>query len=204
MTAILPDPATMVIASNGLLVATSFEWVRAVVQNFDEFLQDHAANERKASSMAMSMVSHYPDRGELVTAMIDLALEELNHFRQVVRLMTQRNVALRADEKDPYVNEILGQVRRGKEDYFMDRLLTAAVIEARGAERFSLLVSADLPTDVQTFYRSLARSEATHHQLFIHLAKIYFPVQAVNERLTEWFKIEADALVAQEIRPRLH
>ena len=133
MTAILPDPATMVIASNGLLVATSFEWVRAVVQNFDEFLQDHAANERKASSMAMSMVSHYPDRGELVTAMIDLALEELNNFRQVVRLMTQRNVALRADEKDPYVNEILGQVRRGKEDYFMDRLLTAAVIEARGA-----------------------------------------------------------------------
>ena len=37
--------------------------------------------------MAMSMVAHYPDRARLVTEMIDLALEEMNHFRQVYRIM---------------------------------------------------------------------------------------------------------------------
>ena len=70
-----------------LLVSTPSQWLDAVLGDFDLFLQDHAANERKASTMAMSMVAHYPDRPELVTAMVDLALEELNHFRQVLRLM---------------------------------------------------------------------------------------------------------------------
>ena len=60
--------------------------------SFDEFLLDHAANERKASAMAMSMVAHYPDRPRLVTEMIDLALEEMNHFRQVYRLIEARGL----------------------------------------------------------------------------------------------------------------
>ena len=45
--------------------------------DFDAFLLDHAACERKASAMAMSMVSHYPDKPDLVMAMADLAIEEL-------------------------------------------------------------------------------------------------------------------------------
>jgi len=78
------------------------EWACGVVQAMDDFLPDHAAAEKKASSMAMGMVAHYPDKTELVTAMIDLALEELSHFRAVVKLMHQRGLHLQADEKDPY------------------------------------------------------------------------------------------------------
>ncbi len=44
--------------------------------DFDSFLLDHAAAEKKASGMAVSMLSHYPDRVELVAAMADLAVEE--------------------------------------------------------------------------------------------------------------------------------
>ena len=200
----LSEGVIAILAVSGLKLSTPAEWTQGVLHEFDRFLQDHAANERKASSMAMSMVAHYPDRAELVEAMIDLALEELNHFRQVVRLMTQRNVRLGDDEKDPYVNEILRQVRKGTIPYFIDRLLSAAVIEARGAERFALLAKADLPADVQTFYRTLARSEANHHQLFIRLAALYFPLQTVKDRLDEWLDIEASAMNALEIRPRLH
>ena len=60
-----------------LLIASKPAWVDCVRSDFDAFLADHAANERKASSMALSMVTHYPDRQALTQAMIDLALEEL-------------------------------------------------------------------------------------------------------------------------------
>ena len=200
----LTEEALTILSVGGLKLPTPTAWTQVVLSDFDRFLQDHAANERKASAMAMSMVAHYPDRTELVEAMIDLALEELNHFRQVVRLMLQRNVRLGDDEKDPYVNDILRQVRKGTTPYFIDRLLSAAVIEARGAERFSLLAEANLPKEVQTFYRTLARSEANHHQLFVRLATRYFPAQTVKDRLVTWLDIEASAMAALEIRPRLH
>ena len=44
-----------------------------MVERFDQFLLDHAAAEKKAAGMALSMLSHYPDRARLVTAMSELA-----------------------------------------------------------------------------------------------------------------------------------
>ena len=73
---------------------TPVAWAEGIVNAMDVFLPDHAAAEKKASSMAMTMVSHYPDRPELVAAMIDLALEELSHFRSVVKIMQERGVSL--------------------------------------------------------------------------------------------------------------
>ena len=52
-------------------------WAELVVEKFDEFLIDHAAAEKKASGMAMSMALHFRDRERLVTEMIDLAIEEM-------------------------------------------------------------------------------------------------------------------------------
>ena len=62
-------------------------WVTCVLADFDAFLQDHASAEKKASGMALSMVSHYPDQPALVQAMVDLAVEELNHYKEVMRLL---------------------------------------------------------------------------------------------------------------------
>ena len=187
-----------------LILASSNAWLSAVLADFDAFLQDHAANERKASAMAMSMVSHYPDKPDVLNAMIDLALEELNHFRQVVRLMQSLGVQPGNDEKDPYVNKLRKHLREGSDLYFLDRLLSAAVIEARGAERFALIAEAKVDPEIQTFYRTLARSESNHHHLFIDLALNYFPKVAVANRLDDWLRIESEIMSALEIRARLH
>ena len=56
--------------------------------------------------MAMSMASHYPDKPELLSAMADLAVEELSHYREVIRLMLQRGISPPPDTKDPYVNAL--------------------------------------------------------------------------------------------------
>jgi tRNA-(ms[2]io[6]A)-hydroxylase len=190
-----------------LIQSTSVEWLAKVLKNFDEFLLDHAANERKASSMALSMVAHYPDKKKLLAAMIDLALEELNHFRQVFRLSCQRGLTLAADQKDPYVNGLHKHLRRQSKqsnDYLLDRLLVAAVIETRGAERFTLLAEHLSDPILRTFYQTLANSEYNHGDLFIDLANFYFSTEQVNSRLAQWVQIEDNVLQTLPITARLH
>ncbi|MBO6555002.1 MAG: tRNA-(ms[2]io[6]A)-hydroxylase [Pseudomonadales bacterium] len=186
------------------LASSPAAWAECVCNNFDEFLADHAANERKASSMAMSLVAHYPDRERLVSEMVDLALEELNHFKQVVKLMQSRNLVMPPDQKDTYVNDLRAHVRQGSDDYFLDRLLSAAVIEARGEERFRLLAETLVDEKLAAFYSALANSEAGHHQLFLDLAKEYFPIHEVEQRTAEWIAVEQTVMEDLPIHSRLH
>ena len=145
-----------------------------------------------------------PDRQALTQAMIDLALEELNHFRQVYRIIESRQGRLQADEKDPYVNLLRKHLRKPSDDYFLDRLLCAAVIEARGTERFDRLSTALEDKKLAAFYKTLARSEAQHHQLFIDLAQTYFEAEEVDERLKFWLEQEALIIAELPISARLH
>ena len=185
-------------------IASSNAWLQCVLANFGDFLIDHAANERKASAMAMSLVTHYPDKHELVTSMIDLALDELNHFRQVMRLMQERQLVMTADEKDPYVNQMRSYLRKGSEDYFLDRLLCCALIEARGEERFHLISNNVEDPNLKSFYSALANSEKGHNALFVRLAEQYFDQGAIYRRLAEWVAIECNIIEQLPVRSRLH
>lgn len=187
-----------------LKYATSPAWTEAVLMDFDRFLLDHAACEKKASSMAMSMVSHYPDKPDLIRTMIDLAIEELSHYRDVFRIICQRNLRLVGDEKDPYITALRRQIRHGREVYLLDRLLVAAIIEARGHERFGLIAEALPEGQVKRFYQSITKSEARHFQLFIDLANNYTNTIKVEQRLVELLGIEAEITAALPIRAALH
>ena len=174
------------------------------MNDFDSFLLDHAAAEKKASGMAISMLSHYPDRVELVAAMADLAVEELTHYREVVKWIHRRGLRTAADQKDPYVLAFRGSIRQGKEVYLMDRLLTASIIEARGAERFALVAQALGTGPLKNFYRSIARSEERHYELFLELARKYLEPDAIEARWNELLDIEAGIVQALPIRAALH
>jgi len=187
-----------------LLRPSTDAWLQCVLDNFNEFLIDHAANERKASSLALSLVAHYPDRTDLVMEMIDLSLEELNHFRQVMRILQAKNLVMPPDEKDPYVNQLRSHVRKGAEHYFLDRLLSAAVIEARGEERFRRIAESLAGEELQTFYTTIANSERGHHILFLQLAERYFSQGIVKARLEDWLVIEDAVVEALPLRARLH
>lgn len=187
-----------------LAFATPAEWVQAVLDNFDRFLLDHAAAEKKAAGMAISMLSHYPDRTELVTAMSELAVEEMTHFREVIKIIHNRGLITAADEKDPYVNELRKHQRKGSDFYFLDRLLLGGIIEARGAERFGLVAEALQDAPLKRFYQSIARSEERHLDLFIDLARLYFNKDDVDTRLAELIAIEAEVASALPIRAALH
>jgi tRNA-(ms[2]io[6]A)-hydroxylase len=188
----------------GLKAATSPQWVTTVLEGFDAFLLDHAACERKASATALTFVSHYPDRRLLVDTMVDLAREELDHFAQVYRLLADRGLTLGPDRKDPYVNRLAAEFRKGSEVYFLDRLLVCGIVEARACERFGLLSRALPPGPVRDFYRDLTASEARHRGLYVRLAGEYFESAEVDERLEELLTIEADVLRKLPLRPAMH
>lgn len=180
------------------------QWAELVLQDFDTFLQDHAAAEKKASGMATSMLSHYPDRTLLVEAMLDLALEEMAHFRSVVKLMHERGVILGKDSKDPYVNNFRKHMRNGADVYFLDRLLIAGIIEARGCERFGLVAEALPSGKLKKFYEAIAESEGRHNSLFYDLAKQYFDDDTIQMRMDELLDIEADIVKQLPLRSALH
>jgi tRNA-(ms[2]io[6]A)-hydroxylase len=187
-----------------LRFATPDAWTDAVMADFDSFLQDHATAEKKASGMAISMLSHYPDRQQLVAAMAELAVEELTHYREVVKWIHQRGLTTTPDRKDPYVLRFRESIRRGREVYLMDRLLTASIIEARGAERFGLVATALEPGPLKKFYQSIARSEERHFELFLDLARLYLDHGEVEDRRNELLDIEAGIVAELPVRPALH
>jgi len=198
------SPNTAQFINSPLRFATPTEWVSTVMADFDTFLQDHAAAEKKASSMAMSMISHYPDRIVLVEAMAELAVEELNHFREVVKWLHKRDLQLTADNKDHYVIAMRKHMRNGTDVYLLDRLLIGGIIEARGCERFGIVAEALPAGDLQDFYRAITDSEEKHYQLFIHLAHQYFPADIVNERLDTLLDAEAKITADLIISAALH
>ncbi|MFK8050497.1 MAG: tRNA-(ms[2]io[6]A)-hydroxylase [Halioglobus sp.] len=187
-----------------LRFATPDTWVDKVINNFDPFLLDHAAAEKKASGMAISMLSHYPDKLQLVSSMADLAIEELTHYREVVKWIHSRGLITAADQKDEYVIQFRKAIRKESEEYLLDRLLTASIIEARGAERFALVAEALETSALKRFYQSIARSEERHFELFLDLAKVYIDEPAVQKRWDELLDVEASIVAKLPIRAALH
>jgi tRNA-(ms[2]io[6]A)-hydroxylase len=191
-------------ADSPLRFATPDIWTETVMKNFDPFLLDHAAAEKKASGMAISMLSHYPDKLQLVSAMADLAIEELTHYREVVKWIHSRGLITAADQKDEYVIQFRKSIRKESEEYLLDRLLTASIIEARGAERFALVADALEASPLKKFYQSIARSEERHYELFLELAGIYIDGSTVTTRWNELLDVEASIVAELPIRAALH
>ncbi|MEM6264200.1 MAG: tRNA-(ms[2]io[6]A)-hydroxylase [Bacteroidota bacterium] len=186
---------------------SSQEWVDTVMDDFDSFLQDHADCERKASSMAMSFVAKYPDRLEIIPHMIETAVEELEHFQDVYKLMETRGVPLTKEMKqDLYIKDLIKLARTGREERFIDRMLIASVVECRGAERFRMVEEALPEEEAETkrFYKRLWTSEAKHGNIFVKLLFHYYDEVSIYKRLKELIAAEAEILQGLPLRAALH
>lgn len=179
-------------------------WTAAVLADFDAFLLDHAACERKASGTAMTLIAHYPDRTELVRECLAVAREELAHFERVWEKLTARGLVLGPDAKSPYMALLAREYRKGSDAYFLDRLLVTGIVEARGCERFGLVAAALPDGEWKDFYRDIARSEVRHQELYVDLARRYFPAEAVAARLDELLGAEAQVIAGLPLRAAIY
>ncbi len=186
-------------------ISSSPEWIGAVMDDFDAFLQDHADCERKASAMAMSFVAKYPNRVEIIPELIETAIEELEHFQQVYNIMRNKGLELQHSiGKDPYLDKLLKLCHSGREERFLDRLLIASIVETRGAERFKMVSEAQDDPEMHRFYKILWASEAKHGHIFVKMALNYFEEDQVFPRLQWWVDHEAEIISSLEIRAALH
>ena len=180
------------------------EWTQGVLADFDSFLIDHAACERKASATGLNFVVRYPDRVEMVGPMIAFAREELTHFQQVWAWMKKRDLQLAADEKDAYVRRLMQHVRARGGERLLDRLVMAAVVEARGHERFGLVAAALPEGRLKAFYESITQSEGRHRGFFLDMAALYFDEQTLAARLDAFLDYEAAAMADLPLRAAVH
>jgi tRNA 2-(methylsulfanyl)-N6-isopentenyladenosine37 hydroxylase len=180
----------------GLKLPTDPRWVNLVQTNISEILTDHAWCEQKAASNAISIVVSYPEYTDLVDEMLSLSKEELTHFEMVHTKIKERGFQLGRERKDHYVNELYTFMKRGEGRIvaLVDRLLFAAMIEARSCERFKILSEKITDEDLKTFYRELMISEAGHYTTFIGFARKYAQGIDVEKRWQEWLDFEASLM----------
>jgi tRNA-(ms[2]io[6]A)-hydroxylase len=160
-----------------LTVPTDPAWASAVMNDLDSVLRDHAHCEMKAASNALSLAARHPEAPDVVLALTDLAREEIAHFQEVFGWLLRRGVALGPPPKDPYAVSL----RRAAAGLgpsplppLVDRLLVAALIEARSCERFKVIESAlasGTLTELRDFYVRLLAAEARHYRTFVDLAE---------------------------------
>lgn len=191
----------------GLKLETDPRWAALASGNIAEALTDHAWCEQKAASNAISLIVTFPEYTDLVAEMTKIAIEEMTHFGMVHEKILRRGFVLGPERKDNYVNELYGFMRRGhrRQLVLVDRLLFAAMIEARSCERFKVLAENVPDDDLRGFYKDLMVSEAGHYTTFLGFARRYGEsVEAVNARWQQWLEHEGNVIRNYGRRETIH
>jgi len=191
----------------GLTLPTDPRWVNLAEMDLEEILTDHAYCEMKAAVSCISLIQRYPEKIELVEALMPIVTEEWGHFRMVLAELKKRELTLGEQRRDEYVNGLLAFQKKGggKEHSLLERLLTFALIEARSCERFRLLSLEISDDNLKEFYHKFMVSEAGHYRLFLDLAKKYAGEEKALKRWKEYLVHEAEVLKNLELRgDRMH
>ncbi len=179
-------------------------WLKQVDDNLSDVLIDHAHCEQKAAATAMQLMFDYVENEQLCKEMSAIVIEELEHFQLVTELLKRRGIRVHKLKPGTYGRQMKDLVRRQEPDRAVDRLLVAALIEARSCERFVLLRDHLDDRELSEFYGSLYESEARHHATYVKLACDFATHDAVQERLQELAAKEAEIVEAGCALPRVH
>jgi tRNA-(ms[2]io[6]A)-hydroxylase len=180
----------------GLKLLTDPRWANIAESNLEEILTDHAWCEQKAASNAIFLITNNSEHTDLMIKMAEIAMEEMEHFKQVVEIIEKRGYTLGRERKDDYVNQLMKFARKdgSRNMSFIDRLLFAAMIEARSCERFRVLSKNIKDAELAKFYHDLMVSEATHYTTFLAFARKYAEDVDVDKRWAEWLEYEGELI----------
>ena len=180
----------------GLKLKTDPRWVNIAESNLEEILSDHCWCEQKAAANALYIITNNSENVELVTEMAKIAIEEMEHFQMVHNIIQERGFEFGREIKDDYVNQLVKFSKKGgsRNDALIERLLFAAMIEARSCERFKVLSENIKDQELAKFYRELMISEANHYTTFLKFARKYSENVDVDKRWQEWLEFEGELI----------
>lgn len=190
----------------GLKLLTDPRWADIAESNLEEILTDHAWCEQKAATNAITLIANNSEHMELVESLTVIALEELEHFQMVVDIIKKRGYTLGRERKDDYVGRLVKFSKRdgSRNTAFIDRLLFAAMIEARSCERFRVLSQNIKDEELAKFYHDLMVSEAGHYTVFLNFARKYTIDVDVDKRWKEWLEFEGELIQSFGNKEAIH
>ena len=188
-----------------LRVGTPPTWAETALTDPAALLSDHAHCEKKAALNALNLSQSFADTPRASVLLARLAEDELNHYRRVLEALQAFGWVLRPDQGNSYAQALHKQASKG----LLDRLLIAALIEARSCERLWLLEQAgrshpDLGSAAWlSFLLELERCEAGHALSYRSLAVERFGVLA-ESRLEWWLDREGEVILTLPWRSSVH
>ncbi len=190
----------------GLKFETQTSWAEIAKNDLQQILTDHAFAEQKAASNAVSIIINYSEETELVQAMSDIAIEEMEHFKMVHELMVARGMILGREQKNDYAIHLFRFFPKTKDRTvsLVQRLLVAALIEARSCERFKVFAENLEDKELVTFYKELMASEANHYKTFLRFARHYQDREIVDEKWQALLTYEGEFMKNRGSKATVH
>jgi tRNA-(ms[2]io[6]A)-hydroxylase len=174
-------------------------WLLKVRADLRAVLNDHAHLERKAATSALNL-EKYAELQDAVSELNAIAIEELQHFEIVLRLMRARGIPFTSPQRSPWIRGMMNALRKGRREQVVDHLVICALIEGRSCEKFQILAEGvrDLDVELADFYASLVESEGNHYAAYLIMARHIDLVE--TERRLDYF-LELDAQLIREPHP---
>jgi tRNA-(ms[2]io[6]A)-hydroxylase len=190
----------------GLRFETETSWAEIARDNLQQILTDHAFAEQKAASNAVSIIINYSEETTLVSAMSEIAIEEMEHFKMVHDLMIKRGLTLGRAQKNDYALHLHNYFDKtpDRNESLIQRLLIAALIEARSCERFKVFSENMKDKELSVFYKELMVSEANHYSTFLGFARKFQDRAIVDKKWNNLLKYEAEFMRTRGVKPQVH
>ena len=190
----------------GLQFETATAWADIAKVNLEQILTDHAFLEQKAASNAVSIIINYSEETALVKEMSNIAIEEMQHFKMVHLLMVKRGMVLGREQKNDYAIRLQKFFTKTKDRTIalVQRLLVAALIEARSCERFKVFSENMEDEELSKFYKNLMISEANHYTAFLQLARSYQDRAIVDEKWNALVAFEGEMMRERGNLAKIH
>lgn len=190
----------------GLKFETETSWAEVAKNGLEQLLTDHAFAEQKASANATSIIINYSEETELVKDMIDIAIEEMEHFKMVHEIMIEKGMVLKQATKNDYAINLQKFFPKTSDrtKALIHRLLVAALIEARSCERFKVFADNMKDEKLSKFYHDLMISEANHYTLFLGYARKYMDREIVDKKWNDLLTFEAEMMKNRGTIAKVH
>ena len=139
-------------------------------------------------------------------AINEIAIEEMQHFKMVHDFMVKRGMVLGREQKNDYALQLMQFFKKtgDRKEALIQRLLIAALIEARSCERFKVFSENMENEELSKFYKDLMISEANHYTVFLGFAREYENREVVDKQWNSLLTFEAEMMRNRGTEAKVH
>jgi tRNA-(ms[2]io[6]A)-hydroxylase len=178
-------------------------WLDKCLENLPVLLSDHAHCERKAAQAALSLLPYFADNHQVSNTLARLAREEMRHFEQVLKHIHKLGFTHANRPACRYAKALHTFMRKEGKEALVDKMIVAAIIEARSCERFAALGQI-LEGELKDFYHKLWLAERRHAVVYLEFCRLLEDEQMIAQRLDELLTAEAAIILMPEDCYRFH